>query len=333
VTDVIGGLLRRVGALLHHGCDENLCEVKRVLDADEFLPDLRAAADAARITPETLAVELVSRHRVLHDDAATLEQECKDLEHYQQTYRGRVVLELLQNLHDSVAACEGLPEIGKFGLGVKSLGGVCDRILLRSRPFALRFDRAQARSTREEMYAGSLPMPLFLLPFRMSAEDVEIEAVPACAPPGLGILESRGRRWLWYSHHGKEFSARDVDGFRRRHSTGKRRADAALSSRTTRTVLLFRLLQGDEQGQVSGQDVASELERLTGQALLFLPALQRLRVDTPAGVRDISVETELGQDDLQIVTTLPDGRRWLRWWRAGRRCTTSRCLRTRRTWC
>lgn len=269
--------------------------------------ELREFEKGSTSSTETLATGLVSAQLLATMVADRLDQEVTDTNHYAEQYSGRIVMELVQNLHDAVAHVEGLQLIGEFGLGVKGMGRLLDGIELDSGPFRLRFEPDVLRKIRPDL-AGMKELPIFLLP----VPDTRMRRpgkVPVGADTAIGLEKHSGRWWLWTWHAGKPFSCADVDGFRRRRASGK--SEWCREQRQgASTMLRFRLRSNSAREQVE-----KALGELDARSLLFLPALRSLLIRTPSGERTLRLATEVAPSPLsswEIVRCRPRRGTWLR---------------------
>lgn len=291
-------LTRAEGGGQHHAR-----EVTRLLykHGDE-LADLATKSTHSAVG---IAVGLVSADLLARSSAGVISAETKEEEYYQAEYAGRIVLELIQNLHDAVAHRVDVPPIGQFGLGIKGMSSVVDAIRLRSGELSLSFDPGLIVEVRPDLRVFE-SLPLFLYPFPMPPQA----AVPPTADfkgPGLGLIEWNGRTWLWSQHHGKTFSPGDADGFRRRHNSSKDDDWRRERSGSGATTIWFRLAASDE----TIEQVQKKLEELPPDLLLFLPALGGLELDVQGRNSTLKIEDVESQDDIRIVETKPGDKWWL----------------------
>jgi hypothetical protein len=113
-----------VDALLSIGTgnnERNGRELNRVLA--EGGDTIRRLCSSGGFAPESVAAGLVSLRKAWRLDAGDMARDAKDEARANLEYERRLLFELLQNLHDAVAATGGHPPIGQFGLGVKSVAG------------------------------------------------------------------------------------------------------------------------------------------------------------------------------------------------------------------
>ena len=306
--DAIGDALELVGRCVHKAAgsdDESAREVTLVLKKNRTRL-LELCGDSPH-SIETVAAALVTGHKAVHMDAGEIAQEMRDQAHFAGVYEGRIIYELLQNIHDAIARVKDLPPIGRFGLGVKSLACLVDAILLRSGPFSLRFEPDLVKSLRPDGHSLTgfplLPFPLPLPP------DRRLPDLPAGNAPGIGTVRWEGRTWLWSRHQGLAFSPEDLDGFRRRHFSGKT-VDQRSIHDDGDTVLLFRLSEADDSRAT--KTIRASMCELDSSILMFLPGLDALLVDDGEHLRELRLEFEGRHGRMDLLRASPENRLWLR---------------------